>query len=75
MCGEFETWNKAYVKLLILGALALIVAAGCSSGDTTVRVGEPGQKGVVRTDIDQSRGVAQQASQRVHEGDAALAGN
>jgi hypothetical protein len=56
----------------ILIALVAIVVAGCSAGDSNVTVGEPGQKGIVRTDIDRSKSVAQDATDRVSEGNKDL---
>jgi len=61
------------MKLTLL-ALAGILVAGCAS-ESSVTVGDPGQKGVVRSDIDRAQSAAQTASAKVHEGDKDLAGN
>ncbi len=57
---------------LILIALVGVVVTGCSTSDSNVTVGEPGQKGIVATDIDQSKGVAQDATDRVQQGNKDL---
>ena len=61
------------MRLLLLLALAALVLAGCGS-DTTVQVGEPGKKGVVRGDIDRAKDVANQAGSRVQQGNKDMSG-
>lgn len=56
----------------ILIALVVIFVAGCSTTDSNVTVGQPGQKGIVVTDIERSKSVAKDATDRVHEGDKDL---
>jgi hypothetical protein len=58
------------MRLILLSVAAAIVLCGC--GESNVTVGEPGQKGIVRTDIDHSRATAQAASDRVHQGEQDL---
>ncbi len=53
------------IPLLLLIAAALL---GCG-GDKTVNVGKAGEKGVIRTDIDQSKGIAHGASDQIKQGE------
>jgi hypothetical protein len=54
------------VKIKALIVVCLGVVVGCGS-DTTVHVGDTGQKGIVVRDIDQSKGIAGQASESVKQ--------
>ena len=57
----------------ILLVLATTVVMGCGSS-TTVTVGEPGQKGILRTSIDTSRDVAKDATEKVKQNESDLNG-
>ena len=56
------------MKALIL-ILAALILVGCGKKDTAVTVGEPGQKGVIRHDIDQSKEIANGTSDKIKQGE------
>lgn len=62
-----NSWNKDVMKALLLAAAA-VVLLGCGS-DKSVTVGDPGEKGVIRHDIDQAKDVAHGASEQIKQGD------
>ena len=55
------------MKLFLL-AILVVSAIGCGKSET-VTIGEPGEKGVYRREIDKSKDVAGQASEKIKEGD------
>jgi hypothetical protein len=55
------------MKFAILGIIVLS-AIGCGKSET-VTIGEPGEKGVYRREIDKSKDVAGQASEKIKQGD------
>ena len=55
--------RSVHFKSMIVAA----ALAGCAH-DSTVTVGPPGQKGVIRSSIDRSRDVAKEASDRIQQG-------
>ena len=60
------------MKALLLALIALALV-GCGS-DKTVAVGDPGQKGVVRHDIDQSKDIAHGVSEQTRQGEKDISG-
>ena len=54
------------MKFAILGIL-ILAAIGCGKSET-VTIGEPGEKGILRKDIDTSKDVAGKASDKIKEG-------
>ena len=61
-----NSWNNLFMKLLLLlgAAVALI---GCGKSEV-VTIGEPGEKGTYRREIDKSKDIAGQASEKIKEG-------
>lgn len=57
---------KAFALALLF--LVAFAAIGCGA-DKTVQVGEPGQKGVYRTNIDKASNVAGEATSRIKQGE------
>jgi hypothetical protein len=55
------------MKFVFLG-LIVLAAIGCGKSET-VTIGEPGEKGVYRREIDKSKSTADQASEKIREGD------
>lgn len=60
------------MKVIFLAAIA-VIAIGCGS-DQTVTVGDSNQPGAYKSSIDRSRQVANTASDRIKQGDAATSG-
>ncbi len=56
------------MRLFILFAGACLLLMGCGPSEK-VTIGEPGEKGVLQRDIDQSKSTAAEASAKVKEGD------
>ena len=56
------------MKALILLAATALVLSGCGKSET-VTIGEPGEKGIIRRDIDTSKGTAAAASEKIKQGD------
>ncbi len=55
------------MKFVFLG-IVVLAAIGCGKSET-VTIGEPGEKGVYRREIDKSKDTADQASEKIREGD------
>ncbi len=71
MGTNVEGTSMTSSRLLLGAALAaLCLASGCkSSASQTVTVGEPGQKGVIRRDIDLAHTNADGASAKIRSGE------
>lgn len=56
------------MRVLMLLAVACLIVVGCGPSEK-VTIGEPGEKGVLQRDIDQSKSTAAEATAKVKEGD------
>lgn len=59
---------------LILFALGALSIGGCGT-DKTVKVGEPGQKGVYKSDIDKAKAIGAEATTRIKQGERDVYGS
>lgn len=57
----------------VLLFVVLLVAVGCGS-PRTVQVGEPGQSGVIKRDVDKAQSTADEASDRIRRGEREVYG-
>ncbi|MEI7986804.1 MAG: hypothetical protein WCI55_14355 [Armatimonadota bacterium] len=55
------------MKFFVLG-IVVLAAIGCGKSET-VTIGEPGQKGTYQREIDKSKDIAGQASEKIKQGD------
>ena len=55
------------MKALILLAATALALTGCGKSEV-VTIGEPGEKGTYRREIDKSKDIAGQASEKIKEG-------